>query len=269
MRAISLVVLAIGLISASVRAEAKTICTIVTDAADGKILAEQGDCRSRVTPASTFKIALALMGFDSSFLQDAHAPVLLFKPGYADWGGENWKQPTDPTRWLKYSVVWYSRIVTQELGQARVTDYALRFGFGNADFSGDPGKNNGMDRAWIMSSLQISPIEQVSFLRKLVNRTLAVSPHAIDETLKVVEMTPASDGWEAHGKTGTAYPRNADGSFDETHGYGWYVGWMVKGDRTLLFARLDRDEQAQLTSTGFRVRAEFLEDWPSLAASLH
>ena len=67
--------------------QAKTLCTVVSDAVGGKVLLEQGDCRTRVTPASTFKMALAVMGFDAGFLNDAHSPVLPFKEGYPDWGG--------------------------------------------------------------------------------------------------------------------------------------------------------------------------------------
>ncbi|MCW6508792.1 class D beta-lactamase [Lichenifustis flavocetrariae] len=261
-------VLAVLIVTMPGPTRAKTLCTIVSDGVDGKVLLERGDCRTRVTPASTFKIPLAVMGFDSGFLKDAHSPVFPFKEGYPDWGGENWKQPTDPTRWLKYSVVWYSQLVTHQLGEPKLTAYASAFGFGNADFSGDPGKTNGLDRAWIMSSLKVSPLEQVTFLRKLVDRQLPVSPGAMDETLSIVETSPADGGWNAHGKTGAAFPRNPDGTFDEARGYGWYVGWMKKGDRTLLFARLDQDERKERDAPGIRARAAFIKEWPALAATL-
>ncbi|UHC15027.1 class D beta-lactamase [Methylobacterium currus] len=175
-------------------AQAGTLCTIVMDAMDGRVLLEHGDCRARVTPASTFKIPLAVMGFDSGFLTDAHAPVQPYKAGDPDWGGEAWRQPTDPTRWLKYSVVWYSQRITHALGEARVTEYARKLGFGNADISGDPGRANGLDRAWIASSLQVSPYEQVVFLRRLVNHALPVSAQAMAKAEDVVEVSPAGGG---------------------------------------------------------------------------
>nr|WP_245504203.1 class D beta-lactamase [Lichenihabitans psoromatis] len=260
--------LALSIGVASVPASATTLCTVVADAADGKVLLEQGDCRTRVTPASTFKIPLSVMGFDSGVVQDAHTPVYTFKQGDPDWGGEAWKQPTDPTRWLKYSVVWYSQRVMHQLGAARVTDYASRFGFGNADVSGDPGRDNGLDRSWIMSSLKVSPVEQIAFLRHLVNHDLPVTPTAIDKTMQIVEATPAPDGWTAHGKTGAAFPRNPDGSFNEARGYGWYVGWIEKAGRKLVFARLDQDDQKQASTPGVRARDSFIGGWPALATSL-
>ena len=248
-------------------AQAGTLCTLVMDGASGRVLLERGDCRRRVTPASTFKVPLAVMGFDRGFLTGAHAPVLTYRASDPDWGGEAWRQPTDPVRWLKYSVVWYSQRITHALSEARLTAYARRFGFGNADFSGDPDKGNGLDRAWIASSLQVSPYEQAVFLRRLVRRDLPVSGQAIAKAAEIVEASPAGDGWQMHGKTGTAYPRDAGGVSDTAHGYGWYVGWATRGDRTLVVARLDRDEHADPVPTGLRARAALLAAWPETAGA--
>ncbi len=268
MRFHRLVLAALAGLAAPAPLAARTLCTLVTDAANGAVLREEGDCRTRVTPASTFKIPLAVIGFEAGVLTDAHMPVFDFKPGYPDWGGPAWHAPTDPTRWLAYSVVWYSQIVAHRLGRAKLQAETARLGFGNADFSGDPGQDNGLDRAWIMSSLKVSPTEQVAFLRRLATRTLPVSAHTLDETLKIVTMSPAGDGWTLHGKTGTAFPRRADGDFDEARAYGWYVGWAEKDGRTLVFARLDQDEVKLPVPGGTRVRAEFMAGWPALARSL-
>ena len=248
-------------------AQARTICTVMADAADGTVLLQQGDCTTRVTPASTFKIPLALMGFDSGFLKDAGSPALPFRAGDPAWGGDEWRQPTGPARWMKYSVVWYSQRIAATLGAESLHDQAARFGFGNADFSGDPGRNNGLERAWISSSLKISPLEQVAFLRKLVNRKLPVTAHAFDQTDRIVEVTRLADDWDVHGKTGTAFPRRADSTFDEARAYGWFVGWAVRGNRKLVFARLDQDEKKEARSGGLRARDGFLEAFPALLAA--
>lgn len=245
---------------------AETICTVVMDAATGRTAVKEGRCEQRFTPASTFKIAMAAMGFDSLYLKNAHAPVLLFREGYPDWGGEAWKQPTDPTRWLKYSVVWYSQQLTHALGQAKVENYARKFGYGNANLSGDAGRNNGLDRGWISSSLQISPVEQVVFLRKLVNGKLPISRRATELTEAVVEETTLPSAWIVKGKTGMAYPRKPDYSFDEEHPWGWFVGWAKKGDRTYVFARLIQDDGKLPGTAGVRSRDAFLAELPSMLA---
>ena len=47
----------------NVSAQARIICTIVADAGSDEVFLEKGDCASRVTPASTFKVPLAVMGY--------------------------------------------------------------------------------------------------------------------------------------------------------------------------------------------------------------
>lgn len=247
-------------------ASARTVCTIVADARTGTILLEEGDCRSRVTPASTFKIPLAVMGYDARFLRDPQTPVLPFRAGYPNWGA-NWEQPTDPQSWMKHSVVWYSQEIARDLGVERLTSYAARFGYGNADFAGDLGKNNALERAWISSSLKISPVEQVGFLRNLLTGNLPVERRAVEQTLRIVESAQAGE-WTVAGKTGSAYPRNADGSFNRARGWGWFVGWATRGDRALVFARLNQDEQRQTGPGGLRARAKFLDEWPALSEKM-
>jgi beta-lactamase class D len=256
---------AVGLLASA--AQAKTICTVMADARTGATILQEGDCAGRVTPASTFKVALSVIGYDAGFLKDEHNPTLPFRKGYADWGGDNWKQPTDAVRWLKYSIVWFSQQITHALGEKNLRGYATKLGYGNADFSGDTGKNNGLDRAWIASSLKISPLEQVAFLRKLVNRELPVSTRAMEMTMKVVETTELPNGWSVQGKTGMAYPRKPDYTFDEQHPWGWFVGWASKDDRTLVFARLIQDDRKLEGTAGVRARDAFLSELPAMVAT--
>lgn len=247
-------------------ARAAIVCTVIADARTGTVLVNEGRCADRVTPASTFKIALAAMGYDSGFLLDAGNPVLPFRPGYPDWGGAAWRRPTDPAAWMRHSVVWYSQQITRALGAERLRGYGQGFAYGNADFSGDAGKNNALERAWISSSLAISPVEQTVFLRRLIAGQLPISPDAAAKTMAIVESSDTPGSWRIAGKTGAAYPRNADGTFDRARMWGWYVGWVSKGDVTLVFARLAQDEQREKRSAGLRARDELLAQWDKLAA---
>ena len=248
-------------------AEARIICTIVADAVSDEVILEKGDCETRVTPASTFKIPLAVMGYDSGFLEDANEPVLAFMKGYPDWGGDAWRQPATPKRWMEFSIVWFSQRITEFLGHEQLRDYADAFDYGNADMAGDPGKDNGLERAWIASSLKISPREQVAFLKKLVNHELPVSAGAMDRAMDILERRDLADGWRAQGKTGMAYPRKADGNFDYARPWGWYVGWVRRDDRTVVFARLIQDEKKQEPRTSLRAQDSILKDLPGLLAA--
>ncbi len=246
--------------------DAATLCTALADAASGQLLKQDGTCSRQITPASTFKIAISLMGYDSGFLTDEHSPVLPFRKGYPDWRPE-WRTAVDPTSWIKNSVVWYSQQVTTHMGQARFQRYVTAFHYGNENVSGTPGKHDGLTQAWLGSSLQISPLEQLAFLEKLVRRQLPVSPNAYDMTGRITAVATIENGWEVHGKTGTGFPHAADGSSDENHAFGWFVGWASKGSRTIVFARLIQDENAQTTPAGIRARDGFLMELPGMLAS--
>lgn len=237
-------------------------CTEMADAASGERLVHLGRCDERVTPASTFNIAVSLMGYDGGILQDEHAPALPFKAGYPSWQ-PSWRQTTDPASWLKNSVLWYAQQVTARLGAARFQGYVNDFNYGNRDLSGDPGKDNGLALSWVSSSLKISPVEQVAFLRGVVNRDLPLSAKAYDMTTRIMQPVTLPNGWVVHGKTGTAAPVLANGKDDEEHQYGWFVGWATKGQRTIVFARLVQDQQKETESAGPRVRDAFLRDLPA------
>lgn len=243
---------------------AREVCTLLADAPSRSVLYQHGDCQTQVTPASTFKTVLAAMAFDAGLITSAHAPVLAFKQGYADWGGAAWRQDTDPQMWMTHSTVWYSQRLAEGLGAERLAAYAEAFGFGNADFSGDRGKDNGLERAWISSSLRVSPLEQAGFVAALVENRLPISAAAQSGTRGIVQQASTVDGWEIFGKTGSAYPRLADGSLDRTRGWGWFVGWAQKDERRIVVVRLAQDERREAVSGGLRARDGVLKDWPGL-----
>ncbi len=236
-------------------------CTVLADAATGAPLVQQGQCDQRVTPASTFNVAVSLMGYDSGILVDEHQPSMPYKRGYASWNPA-WHTTTNPTSWFSNSVVWYTQQVTARLGEERFQQYAKQFNYGNQDVSGDPGKDNGLALAWISSSLKISPLEQVAFMRNIVNRQLPVSAKAYDMTARVMVTDTLANGWVVQGKTGTANPVLSNGKDDAAHSLGWYVGWAKKGQRTVVFARLILDKRQKTGAAGLRTKKAFLRDLP-------
>jgi bla regulator protein BlaR1 len=164
---------------------------------------------------------------------------------------------------MKNSVVWYSQQISSRLGEERVQRYVQSFNYGNQDVSGDPGENKGSARPWISSSLKISPVEQVAFLRRVVNRQLPLTANAYDMTFRIMKLETLANGWEIYGKTGTASPLLPDGKVDHAHAYGWFVGWASKGKRTVVFARLVLEPQQKTSFAGPRVKEAMLRDLPS------
>ncbi len=249
------------------QAETVNVCTVVADARTGAVLKQEGDCETRATPASTFKIAISLMGYDAGFLKDAHQPALPFKEGYPDWN-PSWRSTTDPAKWMKDSVVWYSQQITTAIGDERFARYVDEFDYGNEDVAGDPDKHNGLTRAWLTSSLEISPLEQLAFLRKVVGGDLPVSPRAYELTRTLVDVGIQPSGWHVYGKTGAGPAKNRDGTKAAGKPWGWFVGWAEKGDRTVVFARLTKDTERPPAPPGPAAREAVLRDFFSLSGGL-
>lgn len=230
-------------------AQERVVCTFVTELGAPATLLQEGDCEERMSPASTFKVAISLMGFDAGIFTAPDEPEWPFKQGYADWNPK-WKRATTPESWMRDSVVWYSQRATEQLGNARFSAYVDAFNYGNRDVSGDKGKGNGLTRSWLSSSLQISPVEQVAFLSRMIEGKLPVSSTAVARTKELMDNGERAGGWHVYGKTGAGTPFGPDGALLKGQPFGWYVGWAERGDRRIVFARLVRFSERPEGSPG-------------------
>lgn len=205
-----------------------------------EMIAQEGACEQRYSPRSTFKIAISLMAFDGGLLASETEPELPFREGYADYNA-NWKQPHHATLWMKNSCLWFSRVLTQQLGMDQFSDYVAKLNYGNRDVSG------GLTEAWLSSSLVISPEEQTVFLQKLVDNRLPVSLKAHQMTRNILFLEDLPEGWKLYGKTGS-------GMLTQDRQFGWFVGWLQKETQTVVFAHYLEDEVAHETYAGPRAR---------------
>jgi beta-lactamase class D len=225
---------------------------------NSKGLKTEGDCDKRYAPMSTFKIALSLIGFDSGILVDEMQPVWSFKEGYVDWR-DVWKQDQTPKSWMKESCVWYSQVLTKQLGMEKFQAYVTKFDYGNKDLTGDKGQNNGLTNAWLSSSLQISAIEQVAFLEKMLTGKLPIKPYAIAMTKNILFVEDLKNGWKFYGKTGMGSLLNADGTKNPDLYHGWFIGWIEKGDRRIIFSNHIEDDKKEETFASLRAKADAKE----------
>jgi beta-lactamase class D len=229
------------------------ITLIIKDLDSHQILFQTGDITYRASPCSTFKIALSLMGYDSGILLDEASPFWPYNPKY-DAKIDLWKNSHNPLLWIKNYCIWFSREITAKLGIESFKKYVNIFEYGNEDISGDAGINNGLTNCWLSSSLKISPLEQISFLEKLVEEKLPVSSHAHKMTKAILFVEKLANGWELFGKRGSGYlPLDES---EEGCQIGWFVGWGKINDRTLLFALLIKDEKQESIPAGQRAKEE-------------
>lgn len=187
----------------------------------GKVLRKEGDCSTRHPPGCDFSILLSLMGFDSGALKNEKEPELPFKEGYETFLNA-WKTSQTPRTWIVNSCVWYSSIVVKKIGLDKIKEYVRRFQYGNQDATGVNGEN------W-PGALQISANEQVDFLQKIVDRTVPLASHSYDMTEKVLFIQDLSGEWKLYGKTGV-------GEGEGEKRIGWFIGWISKGTRRIVFA---------------------------------
>lgn len=205
-------------------------------------LKHDGDCATRHSPCSTFKLPLALIGFEKGILESPEAP--------------RWDPPSgttfymtaqsgthDPRTWIRDSAVWYSQEITRRLGADAIHQAVADLGYGNADTAGLPGQKDGLTEFWLMSSLQISPDEQVAFLRNLLEGKLPVSTAAMAQVRQIFFLEELWGGWKLFGKTGTGYVQNARGQATK-QAQGWFIGWIEKDGRIIPFASYVNDVKA-------------------------
>jgi beta-lactamase class D len=225
-----------------------TKCFIASQ--DGVVIQEEGDCNTRHSPCSTFKIPLSVMGYDAGILIDELNPKWSFQEGYVDFR-ENWKQDHWPTNWMEHSCVWYSHVIARILGIEKFKDYVARFDYGNMDVSG----KDALRRAWLSSSLKISGFEQIAFLEKLLDGALPTSQKSHELTSNILFIEDLN-GWKLYGKTGSGDFVNDDGSKNAQRQIGWFIGWIRKDDQKIIFAHYVEDEKILDYSSGRMAKEE-------------
>lgn len=210
-------------------------CFVLYSVSEDKVVTEYNPnnrCKERISPDSTFKIPLSLMAFDQGLINQN----TVFK-----WDGiqrelPDWNQNLTPYTWLKFSSVWVSQRLSPQLGYARIKHYLAGFDYGNQDFSGDPGKNNGLTFAWLGSSLKISGFEQLNFLKSMLANELPVSNESILNTKKNMYLGKLDNGADYYGKTGSGrHGRNERLTNPSKLRDGWFVGFIENGNQKYIF----------------------------------
>jgi beta-lactamase class D len=263
------VAMVIASVSASVWASGevalKASCTLIVDVDTGKKVHSSGDCGKRYSPASTYKIALAVMGFDAGILVDAQNPVWELPPTAPSQNSAI--QMGTPTTWQSQSILWYSRELTKTLGRVRMEQYVYKFSYGNKDATSGVVGRPGTHSSWVGGSLLISAQEQVEFLRKLVLEELPVSVRSQQAAKTIIPQARTASGWRVHGKIGSTWTYSRAWVANLSEPIGWYVGWVSREDKTYVFARVTVGDKPFQTPLGLLVKEQFLGEVDALMAA--
>ncbi|MGB5239408.1 MAG: class D beta-lactamase [Prochlorococcaceae cyanobacterium] len=173
----------------------------------------------RLVPASTFKIANALIGLSVGAVGDVDEVIPY--TGDANPFMREWLEPMGLRGAMKVSNVPLYQELARRIGLQRMREAIGRIGYGNEQIG------SVVTTFWLRGPLAISAVEQTRFLSRLAHRML---PFPVLAQRQVAEITQVDSGpgWSLHAKTGW---QNAPGA-----GVGWWVGWVRKGDRITPFA---------------------------------
>jgi beta-lactamase class D len=191
--------------------------------------------RQRFLPASTFKIANALIGLEVGAIRDGHEVFT--------WDGKPklrraWERDHTLDSGMRESVVWMFEEVARRTGKARMKRWVARLEYGNQDIGG------AIDNFWLQGGLRISAMEQLEFMRRLREGRLPVSARSsrLVRNAMVFERTPQ---YTLYAKTGTT------GSVKEP--VAWWVGWIERQGRPAAYFAMNLTPQPR---TPFGVRFE-------------
>lgn len=183
-------------------------------------------------PASTFKIANALIALETGVVQDADHPV--FK-----WDGvkrefEAWNRDHTLRTGFRASAVWQFQEIARQITDTRMRVYVAQFGYGNRNIGGNE------DSFWLDGRLRISAIQQTEFLERFYIGKLPVNPKNV-AVVKDIMFMEKTGNTILRGKTGWI-PSGEDK-------IGWLVGWVERDEDTYIFAlNLDPNEEKHVAA---------------------
>lgn len=188
----------------------------------------------RLPPCSTYKIPHALIGLECGILTgpDQRFPYSGEARPIKDWERDHSLRSS-----MYYSVVPIYKWLAAEIGRERMRSWLNLFSYGNRDIS------SGQTSFWLGESLEISAIEQIAFLRNLIEGRLPVASASFAVVDEITRLERFADG-EYHGKTGSSY-KNGNWVL------GWWVGWISRGTDRYVFAGNIRDTD---NASGFAAR---------------
>ena len=190
------------------------------------------------SPASTFKIANALIALETGVVKDQNQ---VFKWAGEPRGMKQWEKDFNLRGAIQASAVPVFQQFAREIGESRMKSNIHKLSYGNEEISG------GIDHFWLDGGLKISAWQQVVFLEKLYKNSLPVSRESqlIVKDALVSEVTPE---YLLRAKTG--YSLGAPGYGDKSKaGIAWWVGWVERGTDVYFFAtNIDVENEGQLPS---------------------
>lgn len=171
-------------------------------------------------PASTFKIPNSLISLETGVIDNEIAVLT--------WDGierefPEWNRDLNMREAIKVSAVWFYQVLARKVGHERMQKWVAQVGYGNKNI----GAKLDIDKFWLEGELQITPQEQIQFLRRFYNNELPFSARSLSivKDILIVEKTPE---YTIRAKTGLVRGITPE--------IGWYVGYLERDKNVYFFA---------------------------------
>lgn len=139
-----------------------------------------GECSHRTLPASTFKVPHALIGLQTGVITDK----TVYKWDRKNKDFPSWNRDFTLEPAIKSSVVWFFQRMAAAIGRDRELESLRAFQYGSGTFKHD------VTEFWLNGDLQISPLEQVAFLKKMFAYELPIERRHVDTVKAAMTMPP-------------------------------------------------------------------------------
>ena len=171
-------------------------------------------------PASTFKIPNSMIALETGVVENLQTT---FK-----WNGEKrhfkiWEQDMDFKNAFQLSCLPCYQGIAKRVGVDRMNGWLDKLAYTDK-ITVD---SNNIDLFWITGDWQITPFQQIDFLKRLYNSKLPISgktERIVKELMRIEE----NEAYTLNGKTGW--------SFDEETNNGWFVGYLETNEQVFFFA---------------------------------
>ena len=205
-------------------------CFTMLNNADGKITVyNMGLDTMRLTPASTFKIANALIGLQTGIITNDSMVI--------KWDGikrknNDWNKDLNLRDAFKVSAVPWFQEMARRIGKDTMKHWIDTLAYGNKNTDGP------VDSFWLNNQLKISPDEQLGFLKRLYFDQLPFRK-TVQQNLREMMLQEDNTLYKLSYKTGW-------GTDEQKNNIGWQVGWIEENRHVYFFVTLVKYPDADL-----------------------
>jgi beta-lactamase class D len=221
-------------------------CVVIAPLIGAETLYGGDECGRRTLPASTFKIPHALIALQTKVV----TPTSVIR-----WDGTRrdypaWNQDQTLESSIRVSAVWVFQQFAAAIGRDSELEHLRAFRYGSGTFA------HSVTEFWLNGDLQISPAEQVAFLRRMFSYDLPVDRADVD-TVKADLTMPRGKLQNAAGVHDFALRWPGDTIVRAKTGNGtvngervsWLIGELETGGRQYVFASRARSSRRPLDTT--------------------